>query len=252
MRILLVFIILLYTLISSSQTLEVIYERGPTKLPDKIVKEAPSFNEKKFHVRASLIISKGISVFKRDSVFVEYMPLSTRHAFINQTCYKNYNKSKIIVFRSDYEDDLAMEMSFAEAIESLGDVGQWEIDENQTKVICGLKCHKAVINGIHTKVVAWYCPEIPYPHGPGSECINLPGLILEYERLDDRWVAKEVNYIKGSSLINIPEYKIAKSNGLHKLNYEELNTYKGFSRLIQLDDKTQTNKWIRIENWLKK
>ncbi len=49
---------------------------------------------------------------------------------------------------------------------------------NESKVIAGYRCQKAILQDTAKKVEAWYAPEIPVSIGPG-EYADLPGLILE-------------------------------------------------------------------------
>jgi GLPGLI family protein len=60
----------------------------------------------------------------------------------------------------------------------------WKLT-NETKLIGKYICYKATTIKIvksnkvyHKKVVAWYCPTLPYKFGPTDYC-NLPGIILE-------------------------------------------------------------------------
>lgn len=52
----------------------------------------------------------------------------------------------------------------------------WKVSSD-TKEIMGLKCYRAVQGD---SVVAWFCPEIPVGEGPDVYC-GLPGLILDLE-----------------------------------------------------------------------
>jgi GLPGLI family protein len=73
--------------------------------------------------------------------------------------------------------------------------------ENETKIIDNNLCFKAsntnvVKNGdkvFNHKVVAWYCPKIPYSHGPNGYG-NLPGLILELQVRNVVFGLKKIDY----------------------------------------------------------
>lgn len=64
---------------------------------------------------------------------------------------------------------------------------EWELT-NDTKMINNFLCYRAnsvqvVDNGTEIfkfPIIAWYCPEIPFPYGP-KEYGGLPGLILELQ-----------------------------------------------------------------------
>mgnify|MGYP000064612397 FL=1 len=86
------------------------------------------------------------------------------------------------------------EANYLNEIHFLGDdflislvVKNWETT-NEFKLISGFKCYKAtsediVSNSIgifKSKVIAWFCPELPSFFGP-AEYFGLPGLILELD-----------------------------------------------------------------------
>jgi GLPGLI family protein len=70
---------------------------------------------------------------------------------------------------------------------------------NETKLIDNYLCYKAtnvftVINGtkvFNHPVIAWYCPQLPYPYGPVGYG-NLPGLILELQVRNAVFGAKSI------------------------------------------------------------
>lgn len=76
----------------------------------------------------------------------------------------------------------------------------WQL-HNETKMIDNFLCYKAtnthrVENGskkIFTHpVIAWYCPELPFPYGPNGYN-NLPGLILQLQVRNVVFAAKQIN-----------------------------------------------------------
>lgn len=76
----------------------------------------------------------------------------------------------------------------------------WQL-HNETKMIDNFLCYKAtnthrVENGskkiFNHPVIAWYCPELPFPHGPNGYN-NLPGLILQLQVRNVVFAAKQID-----------------------------------------------------------
>ncbi|MBY0486823.1 MAG: GLPGLI family protein [Flavobacteriaceae bacterium] len=85
---------------------------------------------------------------------------------------------------------------------------------NEIKIIQNFKCYKASTtikfnNGVgdfQREVIAWYCPEIPYPYGPKG--YSLPGLILELQDKNVVFGAKKITFYSEEKIINEPKGKI--------------------------------------------
>ena len=91
----------------------------------------------------------------------------------------------------------------------------WKI-ENESKKIDDYICYKATLvekykNRMNEEkqktVVAWFCPEIPYSFGP-NEYYGLPGLILELEKDENKYVAKKITLSKETIAIELPKKKV--------------------------------------------
>jgi GLPGLI family protein len=100
-------------------------------------------------------------------------------------------------------------------------INNWKIT-NETKLIDNYLCYKAtnvykVVNDVKTfnhPVTAWFCPSLPYKHGPNGYG-NLPGLILELQVRNSTYGATlisnnrkndvSVNQIKNIKIITISE-----------------------------------------------
>ena len=91
----------------------------------------------------------------------------------------------------------------------------WKI-ENESKKIDDYICYKATLvekyknrmnEEKHKTIVAWFCPEIPYSFGP-NEYYGLPGLILELEKDENKYVAKKITLSKETIAIELPKKKV--------------------------------------------
>lgn len=84
---------------------------------------------------------------------------------------------------------------------------EWKL-ETETKKIQNLVCYKATGVVAHDQVlqnvIAWYCPEIPFPHGPLGYG-GLPGLILELQRKDVLLGTESINFNPNLQHIESPE-----------------------------------------------
>jgi GLPGLI family protein len=76
----------------------------------------------------------------------------------------------------------------------------WQL-HSETKMIDNFLCYKAtnihrVKNGsnkiFNHPVIAWYCPELPFPYGPNGYN-NLPGLILQLQVRNVVFAAKQID-----------------------------------------------------------
>ncbi|SHL48531.1 GLPGLI family protein [Flavobacterium xanthum] len=96
---------------------------------------------------------------------------------------------------------------------------------NETKLIDNYLCYKAtnvftVINGtkvFNHPVIAWYCPQLPYPYGPAGYG-NLPGLILELQVRNAVYGAKSIHL---NSNLNFDIKSLEKLKILNEKQLEE-------------------------------
>jgi GLPGLI family protein len=105
---------------------------------------------------------------------------------------------------------------------------KWEIT-NESKIIEGFTCYKAITYNIYENEkypeYAWFTPEIPFKFGPVF-CLNLPGLVLEYQTEKASIVAKSIKYKIDEKLkikIKKPEGKIVTQEEFDKI----VNEYRG-------------------------
>ncbi|RAR48069.1 GLPGLI family protein [Flavobacterium lacus] len=100
----------------------------------------------------------------------------------------------------------------------------WKILDEQ-KVIDGYICYKAtneyiVENGVGIfthPVIAWFCPQLPFPFGPNGYG-NLPGLILELQERNVVYGVKKIIFDLNEDIkFDFKEYKV--------MNEEEFQIY---------------------------
>lgn len=104
---------------------------------------------------------------------------------------------------------------------------------NETKLIDNYLCYKAtniytVINGstiFSHPVIAWYCPKLPFPHGPVGYG-NLPGLILELRVRNTVYGAKNIK-LDSDSNFDIKAFEKIKILNQKQLEeaYDKLNGF---------------------------
>lgn len=96
---------------------------------------------------------------------------------------------------------------------------------SESKKINNYNCYKATyvetyINRIGQNkeriITAWYCPDIPFSYGP-IDYNNLPGLILELEKNDNKYVAKKITFRKSNTIIKPIGKIISEDDYLKKL-----------------------------------
>lgn len=104
---------------------------------------------------------------------------------------------------------------------------------NETKLIDNYLCYKAtnsytVNNGskiFSHPVIAWYCPKLPFPHGPVGYG-NLPGLILELRVRNTVYGAKNIK-LDSDSNFDIKDFEKIKILNQKQLEeaYDKLNGF---------------------------
>jgi len=86
----------------------------------------------------------------------------------------------------------------------------WEL-QNESKLINGYLCYKATYTYIQKwkgrefpwKVVAWYCPSIPFNFGP-IRYGGLPGMILELTEKNIGYIVEKIEFFNKPITIKIP------------------------------------------------
>ena len=79
--------------------------------------------------------------------------------------------------------------------------------KKDSKKIAGFDCLKATKNEKGIEVIAWYCPKLPYSLGP-LKYTDLPGIILELERDQIKYIATKINLnYKGKEIPLLPTGK---------------------------------------------
>lgn len=141
--------------------------------------ESMSIDKNEFKTRMAIFILRGNSVF--------YTNLKNQ----NLIEYREYIGEKLIITNSLHKYT-------------------WELT-NDSKKIKGYNCYKAVgikygsdKNGNTTEhpIIAWYTPEISFQYGP-YESSGLPGLVLEYELGQFKWITDKITLDKKERVIEI-------------------------------------------------
>ena len=88
----------------------------------------------------------------------------------------------------------------------------WNIT-NETNFINNFLCFKAIANisvddfrgKYNYNLIAWFCPELPFPYGP-DKYFGLPGLVFEAYEEDAKikFFLKEINKLETSTVIKFP------------------------------------------------
>jgi GLPGLI family protein len=86
----------------------------------------------------------------------------------------------------------------------------WEL-KNESKIINGYLCYKATYTYIQKwkgrefpwKIVAWYCPEIPFNYGP-IRYSGLPGMILELSEKNKGYIVEKIEFFNNPLSIQVP------------------------------------------------
>jgi len=119
---------------------------------------------------AQLVINGGIQTFNLS----------------DQSRYIDFNTGESYSIRSLFGKDFTVKERVREY--------DWELVVDEEELIAGKLCKKAIFReksgGL---VIAWYCPEIPFPVGPNGYH-GLLGLIMQLSTSSYRYTATEVTY----------------------------------------------------------
>ena len=99
----------------------------------------------------------------------------------------------------------------------------WELIENESKIIMGLKCKKAKLAYRGRNYIAYYSPDIPCQNGP-FKFHGLPGLIMEIKTTDE-----DLNFYIKIQNFNISKENIKIENPY--LNVKKIYTWNEFTDL---------------------
>jgi len=131
-----------------------------------------------------------------ERALVVYSQISgfSTHSFSNYYIFKNYPSSGTTTFFAN--------LAYGDAyqVEEKLDFN-WEIDNDATGVVLGMKCKKATCHYAGRDYEAWFAPEIPISDGP-YKFSGLPGLIVLLQDNDKEHVF-ELREIKK---VNKPMY----------------------------------------------
>lgn len=160
----------------------------------------------------------------------ENINIDSQSAYIASTFCSTYDvvfsnlKEKYILAEKNAMSALTGEKNEYIRIEIIKD---WEVT-NESKTIDGFICYKAFGTKVNSylkdsykeKVVAWFCPSLPYAIGP-SQYNGLPGLILELQE------KKVIIGVKRIDLVKKIDIKIDnKKSIISKEEYDKLEKIK--------------------------
>lgn len=165
---------------------------------------------------------------------VKFLPLDKNDSYVSsaimvlsgdETYYTNTKNKKLFEDKTFLGKDFMVETTF--------DALKWEL-LNESKIIDGYICYKAVRNRIATgrdfkktsvSVYAWYCPEIPLSIGP-FEAVGLPGLVLEFRTPTYSYVLNKVIFNEKVILKEMP-----KTETITNVAFEEMVTNRAKKRM---------------------
>lgn len=82
----------------------------------------------------------------------------------------------------------------------------WKITQ-ETKIIKGYKCKKAVSKNFNSLVTAWFTEEIPIKAGP-EKYDGLPGLIVHLQNLGQEFTAEKIEILENKTTIARPKQSV--------------------------------------------
>lgn len=175
-----------------------------------------------------------VALYKSDLGHTHISFVGQTKTFITSYIFKNYKDSKMEIIDNIGKDNF----QYSEKLLS----DQWKISDGK-KEIQGYACQKAIATVYGRTFIAWFTPQIPFHDGP-YKFSGLPGLILELEDIENRFVFTLAKYDPNeANEFTYPKYKMSKLKTVEKKlfleaqkNYSEniMNRAKAFG--IEIDE----------------
>lgn len=166
-------------ILSNIINLDFLLQFNQTKSEFGLVKNLP-IDMGDFHAKITVDLSRGKSKF-----------------------YADFTKGFLLEHKEFFGEQLIIKTPFEEF--------NWTLT-NEQKKLKDFICYKAIGERTYqtkeleikkAKMIAWYCPEIPYAFGP-FEAVGLPGLVMEFQVGNFIFSANEPKFDKCNVEITLP------------------------------------------------
>lgn len=198
-------------------------------------------------IRGTIYLFPHFSYTSTDSIFIQSLGGfakrgNTQHVPVN--IYFHYANQKAFIKNPYMAEGEAMLKSPKE-IWSKTASSDWELDYHTSKYILGMQCFKAKRLYHNQEVVAWFCPDLPFPTGVDILTFGLPGVALEVQGPGEAW-AKAVDLFLTTDLETpeMPKFSVE--------NKSKEDRQRVMMQAMQSDSRytfnrnTPTGEWISI------
>jgi GLPGLI family protein len=215
---------------TNAQTFIIQYSERPIISAESLEKIPEPFREKRKEAKNfSLMYSNGLSLYKAENVNEKELISKKESEKTNEELgtvevkteiYKStIKKSEKLYFKNYLEKEMLFIWPSGQENLSGRDSLQnwnWEITE-ETKIIEGFKCKKAISNWHNFESTAWFTEDISISIGP-EKYDGLPGLILYVYTQYYEWKAVKINQIDNNSKIDAPIFNDKKTYTINEVN----------------------------------
>mgnify|MGYP003607600291 FL=1 len=256
-----IIIIFFFHIQSYAQTIIVQYAEKPIISAESLEKIPEPFREKRQQSNSyTLTYSNGLSVYKADNIIegeTEYKKESENineelgAVEIKKEIYKSTAKKSEKLFFKNY---LKKEISFVWPMGQENLTGKdslqnwnWKITD-ETKLIDGFKCKKAISNWHNFESTAWFTEDISVSIGP-DKYDGLPGLILYVSTQFFEWKATKITQNNTQTIVESPVFNDKKTYTINEVNEvfnKKIKNYTPTKTTTQVGNTTITTEIIII------
>lgn len=201
------------SLCSQDMALKVVYENSDADniyvaMPElaDVIRGMDGVKPFKIIERSSLSLGKRMSVYRKDSFFIENLGKESTNYIQPQLVLRTYGDKNYYQAVTDGKEVRIHALPTKSPL-------AWEIHKDKQKAILGQKCYYAIAEEENRKHEIWFTTQLPFKSGPfyQNSFQDLPGLVLEYI-LNDHFIIKAVDILQsdGNDLIykNFNSFKV--------------------------------------------
>lgn len=239
------------SLFSQDMALKVVYENSDADniyvvMPElaDVIRDMDGVKPFKIIERSSLSLGKRMSVYRKDSFYIEKLGKEATQYIHPQLVLRTYGDK---IYYQAVTDGKEVRIHVLPTNSPLA----WEIHMDKQKTILGQKCHYAIAEEQNRKHEIWFTTQLPFKSGPfyQNSFQDLPGLVLEYI-LNDHFTIKAVDILQsdGNDVIykNFNSFKVfppLQKSGLTAIPDKAADHV----LVIDSDKVNLTKRWIKLD-----
>jgi GLPGLI family protein len=238
-------ILLLFYFNINAQSIIVQYSENSIFSPESLQKIPEISREKMLKSKIfTLSYSNDLSIYKADDIGENVNTKTETFKTIikksEKLYFKNFQQKEMLFVWPNGQENLHGKDSLQN--------WNWEITD-ETKIIEGFKCKKAISNWHNFESIAWFAEDINTSIGP-DKYDGLPGLILNVYTQYFEWKAIKINQNNNQIIIEAPSFNDEKTYTINEINdifNKKVKNNETTKSTIQIGNETITTEKIMIK-----